>query len=125
MTRSDSSRKGPRAIFGRSYAAGPHVIEQFRQDEAITEADTLLLGAIEITVPCISTRCLAPRRRWRPTFLAQPSSPRRTRRSCLYSKRLPTAATSGIFRNDQRGSKGGSNRSPSVRDRVPGRDVVV
>jgi hypothetical protein len=26
MTRSDSSRKGPRAIFGRSYAAGPHVL---------------------------------------------------------------------------------------------------
>jgi alkanesulfonate monooxygenase SsuD/methylene tetrahydromethanopterin reductase-like flavin-dependent oxidoreductase (luciferase family) len=33
-----------RAIFGRSYAAEPHVlIEQLRQDEAITEADTLLL----------------------------------------------------------------------------------
>jgi alkanesulfonate monooxygenase SsuD/methylene tetrahydromethanopterin reductase-like flavin-dependent oxidoreductase (luciferase family) len=33
-----------RAIFGRSYAAEPDVlIEQLRQDEAITEADTLLL----------------------------------------------------------------------------------
>jgi alkanesulfonate monooxygenase SsuD/methylene tetrahydromethanopterin reductase-like flavin-dependent oxidoreductase (luciferase family) len=33
-----------RAIFGRSYAAEPRVlIEQLRQDEAITEADTLLL----------------------------------------------------------------------------------
>ena len=33
-----------RAIFGRSYAAEPHVlIEQLRKDEAITEADTLLL----------------------------------------------------------------------------------
>jgi len=34
-----------RAIFGRSYAAEPHVlIEQLRKDEAITEADTLLLA---------------------------------------------------------------------------------
>ena len=33
-----------RAIFGRGYAAEPHVlIEQLRRDEAITEADTLLL----------------------------------------------------------------------------------
>jgi alkanesulfonate monooxygenase SsuD/methylene tetrahydromethanopterin reductase-like flavin-dependent oxidoreductase (luciferase family) len=33
-----------RAIFGRSYAAEPHLlIEQLRKDEAITEADTLLL----------------------------------------------------------------------------------
>jgi alkanesulfonate monooxygenase SsuD/methylene tetrahydromethanopterin reductase-like flavin-dependent oxidoreductase (luciferase family) len=33
-----------RAIFGRSYAAEPDLlIEQLRQDEAITEADTLLL----------------------------------------------------------------------------------
>jgi alkanesulfonate monooxygenase SsuD/methylene tetrahydromethanopterin reductase-like flavin-dependent oxidoreductase (luciferase family) len=33
-----------RAIFGRSYAAEPEVlIEQLRQDEAIAEADTLLL----------------------------------------------------------------------------------
>jgi alkanesulfonate monooxygenase SsuD/methylene tetrahydromethanopterin reductase-like flavin-dependent oxidoreductase (luciferase family) len=33
-----------RAIFGRSYAAEPHVlIEQLGKDEAITEADTLLL----------------------------------------------------------------------------------
>jgi hypothetical protein len=32
------------AIFGRSYAAEPDVlIEQLRKDEAITEADTLLL----------------------------------------------------------------------------------
>jgi alkanesulfonate monooxygenase SsuD/methylene tetrahydromethanopterin reductase-like flavin-dependent oxidoreductase (luciferase family) len=35
---------GMRAIFGRSYAAEPDVlIEQLRQDEAIAEADTLLL----------------------------------------------------------------------------------
>ena len=33
-----------RAIFGRSYAAEPDaLIEQLRKDEAITEADTLLL----------------------------------------------------------------------------------
>ncbi|MGY4341249.1 alkanesulfonate monooxygenase SsuD/methylene tetrahydromethanopterin reductase-like flavin-dependent oxidoreductase (luciferase family) [Bradyrhizobium sp. LM2.9] len=33
-----------RAIFGRSYAAEPDaLIEQLRQDEAIAEADTLLL----------------------------------------------------------------------------------
>jgi alkanesulfonate monooxygenase SsuD/methylene tetrahydromethanopterin reductase-like flavin-dependent oxidoreductase (luciferase family) len=33
-----------RAIFGRSYAAEPDVlIEQLKQDEAIAEADTLLL----------------------------------------------------------------------------------
>ena len=33
-----------RAIFGRSYAAEPNVlIEQLRKDEAIAEADTLLL----------------------------------------------------------------------------------
>jgi hypothetical protein len=33
-----------RAIFGRSYAAEPHLlIEQLRKDEAIAEADTLLL----------------------------------------------------------------------------------
>jgi O-acetylhomoserine/O-acetylserine sulfhydrylase-like pyridoxal-dependent enzyme len=33
-----------RAIFGRSYAAEPEVlIEQLRKDEAIAEADTLLL----------------------------------------------------------------------------------
>ena len=33
-----------RAIFGRSYAAEPEaLIEQLRQDEAIAEADTLLL----------------------------------------------------------------------------------
>jgi alkanesulfonate monooxygenase SsuD/methylene tetrahydromethanopterin reductase-like flavin-dependent oxidoreductase (luciferase family) len=33
-----------RAIFGRSYAAEPHVlVEQLRKDEAISEADTLLL----------------------------------------------------------------------------------
>ena len=33
-----------RAIFGRTYAAEPDVlIEQLRQDEAIAEADTLLL----------------------------------------------------------------------------------
>jgi alkanesulfonate monooxygenase SsuD/methylene tetrahydromethanopterin reductase-like flavin-dependent oxidoreductase (luciferase family) len=36
---------GPkRAVFGRSYAAEPEVlIEQLREDEAIAEADTLLL----------------------------------------------------------------------------------
>jgi alkanesulfonate monooxygenase SsuD/methylene tetrahydromethanopterin reductase-like flavin-dependent oxidoreductase (luciferase family) len=33
-----------RAIFGRSYAGEPHLlIEQLRKDEAIAEADTLLL----------------------------------------------------------------------------------
>jgi hypothetical protein len=33
-----------RAIFGRSYAAEPDIlIEQLRKDEAIAEADTLLL----------------------------------------------------------------------------------
>ena len=33
-----------RAIFGRSYAAEPDVlVEQLKQDEAIAEADTLLL----------------------------------------------------------------------------------
>jgi alkanesulfonate monooxygenase SsuD/methylene tetrahydromethanopterin reductase-like flavin-dependent oxidoreductase (luciferase family) len=33
-----------RAIFGRSYAAEPHIlVEQLRKDEAIAEADTLLL----------------------------------------------------------------------------------
>jgi len=33
-----------RAIFGRGYAIEPHVfIEQLRRDEAISEADTLLL----------------------------------------------------------------------------------
>ena len=33
-----------RAIFGRSYAAEPDIlIEQLRKDEAIVEADTLLL----------------------------------------------------------------------------------
>jgi hypothetical protein len=33
-----------RAIFGRSYAAEPDVlVDQLRQDEAIAEADTLLL----------------------------------------------------------------------------------
>ena len=43
-TRSDSSTRGPRAIFGRSYAAEPDVlIEQLKKDEAIAEADTLLL----------------------------------------------------------------------------------
>jgi alkanesulfonate monooxygenase SsuD/methylene tetrahydromethanopterin reductase-like flavin-dependent oxidoreductase (luciferase family) len=36
--------KGTRAIFGRSYAAEPdELIEQLREDEAIAEADTLLL----------------------------------------------------------------------------------
>jgi hypothetical protein len=36
--------KTTRAIFGRSYAADPDVlIEQLRRDEAIAEADTLLL----------------------------------------------------------------------------------
>jgi predicted dinucleotide-binding enzyme len=33
-----------RAVFGRSYAAEPEpLVEQLRQDEAIAEADTLLL----------------------------------------------------------------------------------
>ncbi|MGY4301231.1 alkanesulfonate monooxygenase SsuD/methylene tetrahydromethanopterin reductase-like flavin-dependent oxidoreductase (luciferase family) [Bradyrhizobium sp. i1.4.4] len=43
-TRSASSTRKTRAIFGRSYAAEPEaLIEQLRQDEAIAEADTLLL----------------------------------------------------------------------------------
>jgi hypothetical protein len=41
MTRSDSSTRG----LGRCYAAEPDVlIDQLRKGEAITEADTLLLG---------------------------------------------------------------------------------
>src|ERR1700693_4666150 len=41
---SDLSEGRTRGIFGRSYAAEPHVlIEQLGKDEAITEADTLLL----------------------------------------------------------------------------------
>ena len=43
-TRSASSATTTRAIFGRSYAAEPDVlVEQLKQDEAIAEADTLLL----------------------------------------------------------------------------------
>ena len=43
-TRSASSATTQRAIFGRSYAAEPDVlIEQLKEDEAIAEADTLLL----------------------------------------------------------------------------------
>ena len=43
-TRSASSSDNTRAIFGRSYAAEPDVlIEQLAEDEAIAEADTLLL----------------------------------------------------------------------------------
>jgi hypothetical protein len=44
-----------RAIFGRSYAAEPGIlIEQLRKDEAIAEADTLLL-----TIPNqLARRCL-------------------------------------------------------------------
>ena len=43
-TRSASSTDSTRAIFGRSYAAEPDaLIEQLEQDEAIAEADTLLL----------------------------------------------------------------------------------
>ena len=42
--RSAISTSTTRAIFGRSYAAEPDVlIEQLKQDEAIAEADTLLL----------------------------------------------------------------------------------
>ena len=42
--RSVSSNENTRAIFGRSYAAEPDVlIEQLAKDEAIAEADTLLL----------------------------------------------------------------------------------
>ena len=43
-TSSASSATTTRAIFGRSYAAEPDVlIEQLKKDEAIAEADTLLL----------------------------------------------------------------------------------
>ena len=43
-TRSASSAATTRAIFGRSYAAEPDVlVEQLKEDEAIAEADTLLL----------------------------------------------------------------------------------
>jgi len=43
-TRSGSLTKIHAAIFGRSYAAEPEIlIEQLRKDEAIAEADTLLL----------------------------------------------------------------------------------
>ena len=48
MTRSEDQigflGDNERAIFGRSYAAEPDVlIEQLKEDEAIAEADTLLL----------------------------------------------------------------------------------
>ena len=59
-------------------------LERFR-----TVKVDLLDGILGTTVPFISTRYLAgwrsARRRWHPTFLAQPSSPRRTRRSCLWA----------------------------------------
>ena len=43
-TKSASLMKSTRAIFGHGYAAEPHVlIERLRRDEAIEEADTLLL----------------------------------------------------------------------------------
>jgi hypothetical protein len=43
-TKSGSLTENTRAIFGRSYAAEPDIlIEQLRKDEAIAEADTLLL----------------------------------------------------------------------------------
>ena len=43
-TRLVSSTQPPRAVFGRGYAAEPDVlIEQLRKDEAIAEADTILL----------------------------------------------------------------------------------
>ena len=39
-----SSERLTRAIFGKSYAAEPDVlVEQLKKDEAIAEADTLLL----------------------------------------------------------------------------------
>jgi hypothetical protein len=41
-----------RAIFGRGYAAAPHIlIEQLRKDEAITEADALSLFQINSVLP--------------------------------------------------------------------------
>ena len=47
-TRSASSTRRTRAIFGRSYAAEPDVlVEQLAKDEAIAEADTLLLTVPE------------------------------------------------------------------------------
>jgi hypothetical protein len=46
-----------RAIFGRSYAAEPDVlIEQLAKDEAIAEADTLLLTAPNQLVNCNAHR---------------------------------------------------------------------
>ena len=39
------SRRKARSIFGRSYADEPdRLVEQLREDEAIAEADTLLLA---------------------------------------------------------------------------------
>jgi predicted dinucleotide-binding enzyme len=62
-----------RAIFGRSYAAEPHkLIEQLKQDEAIAEADTLLLTVpnqlgVEYNVHVIESilQHVAPAMGWR------------------------------------------------------------
>jgi len=62
-----------RAIFGRSYAAEPDkLIEQLKQDEAIAEADTLLLTVpnqlgVEYNVHVIESilKHVAPGMGWR------------------------------------------------------------
>ena len=47
-----------RAIFGRSYAAEPDIlIEQLRKDEAIAEADTLLVNHPKSTGCCLQCAC--------------------------------------------------------------------
>ncbi|ELY6276184.1 MULTISPECIES: LLM class flavin-dependent oxidoreductase [Cronobacter] len=77
-SRDDSDKVGfldekTRAIFGRSYAAEPEkLIEQLKQDEAIAEADTLLLTVpnqlgVEYNVHVIESvlRHIAPAMGWR------------------------------------------------------------
>jgi hypothetical protein len=62
-----------RAIFGRSYAAVPDILaEQLRKDEAIAEADTLLLTipnqlgvAYNVHVMEAILTTVAPALRWR------------------------------------------------------------
>jgi hypothetical protein len=62
-----------RAIFGRSYAASPEMlIKQLKQDEAIAEADTLLLTVpnqlgVEYNVHVIESilKHVAPEMGWR------------------------------------------------------------
>jgi alkanesulfonate monooxygenase SsuD/methylene tetrahydromethanopterin reductase-like flavin-dependent oxidoreductase (luciferase family) len=76
--RDDSDKVGfldekTRAIFGRSFAAEPDkLVEQLKQDEAIAEADTLLLTVpnqlgVEYNVHVIESilRHVAPAMGWR------------------------------------------------------------